>query len=201
MVADWPQLPHALNDDSLKAMLRKWNTDVFYSGQVEGTFYKKELFSVVCDTINQYYDYTQMKDAYAREEVYFSTLAYYFANEKSYKILKNGYYTFVPWERKDYDVNIKDIDGIIGSEKSPFYSVKRVDRILNTTIRMYLRNYYEYYEREKQFLKGAVLTNTLSQLKKNNKAEVRDKAKAEKRQSQKERRRKLKKRIISVIRR
>lgn len=126
----------AREDSDLLDMTYCKNPDNIRYSQIEGTFYKNELFKKLVDIIEENYDYTNMKIAHAREEVYFSTVLY--------GLIKEGYsvsicdipYTWMNWSN-GLKVNISDIKTLL-SECPDKYCVKRVDRVLDDHVRNYI---------------------------------------------------------------
>lgn len=151
----WIPGKYAKNDDSLKKIMKILdvkNNNIIGS-QIEGSFYKKKIFEKICLLINENYDFNNMKVAYAREEVYFSTIVWNLSLlEKKLKIKENGMVTYCPWNRK-YTMNVKinEIDNLLLNENN-FFSVKRVPRIQNDCVRQYLRQMYNYAFMENRLL-------------------------------------------------
>ena len=141
----------ALDDDDLSTILDELNIKEVYSSQIEGSFYKKDIFKIIATIIENHYDYRQMKIKYAREEVYFSTILWALNKNGKYNVLFNGTFTFVPWNRKSLLVNMFDIKKY-EKEDSGYFSVKRVDRNLADNIRAYIRQRYNYFAIEKKYL-------------------------------------------------
>ena len=135
---NWYWYNHALNDQYLKLILDHFGgtiSDVRQS-QIEGSFYKKDVFVEVSKIIDTIYNYEEVskKDriVYPREEIYYPTIAYL-----SNKNLKNQElnYTFVAWENPNYLPTIEEINTIANGEMQGKYSIKRVLRNFNDPVR------------------------------------------------------------------
>lgn len=111
---------------------------IIYRSQVEGCFFKKDLFDKMCDLITLHYNYekTDPKKMYAREEVYFPSLAMML--EKKEDVLLDNY-TYNSVKSPSWTVYSSDILRIL-SQDLPYFCVKRVDRDLNNPIRRYIRD-------------------------------------------------------------
>ena len=137
----WANFKAAEKDESLKSILQEIKSvpSAIYGSQVEGSFYKKELFAQVCDIIERHYDYTKMEVAYAREEVYFSTIVWGLINNgANIRVFKKGIFTWIPWKRQfTANVRIKEIKKLVDNQF--YYAVKRVPRVLNDCVRVYIR--------------------------------------------------------------
>lgn len=146
-----------VNDTSLKKILNELNSDKIFFSHVEGIFFNRNLFCKMADVIEQNYDYKSITVKYPREEVYFSSYIWNLQSEKEIKILLNGNFTFVPWNRVGYMIWSDDIKNIIKADNK--FSVKRVDRVLNIFIRKFIRKKNGYYLKEKKLLGSLVQNN------------------------------------------
>ena len=133
-------------DPDLRKMLQLLNTNDIYWSQIEGSYYKKDIFNNVCDVITRCFDYRQIntEDLYAREEVYFPTVFWgLYGQSNNINVDKKGMFTYVPWCRKSLTVSLKE--AIRESENSSnIYCIKRVTRIITDPVRVYLRHKYGY---------------------------------------------------------
>lgn len=83
----WPG-EYALEDQNLKAIMADIDAKEIVATQIEGSFYKKELFEQIVNVIDGsrnnlvLQDNQTAKRIYTKEEVYFSTIAYRFLQNK-----------------------------------------------------------------------------------------------------------------------
>lgn len=155
----WKAGRQAQVDESLKLMMSSLDTTKIVGSQVEGTFYRKQLYERVADVIMRYYDYRTMDVAYAREEVYFSTIFWAINRGGKYSVLNKGMFTFCPWQRQfTMNVRLREVININNKVDNNIYSVKRVERRLNDCIRAYVRQKYGYVDREKAIFGAKVNT-------------------------------------------
>lgn len=148
----WQAGIQAHKDMDLNLMLQEIHGSKIMGSQIERSFYCKSLFSKIADLITKHYDWKNMKMAYAREEVYFSTIAYNLMQKDSIKVLDRGMFTWIPWERKyTMNVRLREIDYLINRD-TQFYSVKRVERNINDCVRAYIRQLYGYYADEVKYI-------------------------------------------------
>lgn len=133
-------------DPVLKNMMDDMKTNDIYWSQIEGSFYKKNIFSKMCAVIDKFFDYRLIgaADLYAREEVYFPTVFWgLYRQDKQISISAKGMFTFVPWGRLTLSVNlpeaIREADNT-----SHIYCIKRVARKMNDPVRMFVRQKYGY---------------------------------------------------------
>lgn len=156
---NWVAGKYAKKDESLLAMMKEVGVDDIVGSQIEGTFYTKSLYEQIANIINRHYDYKVMTVAYAREEVYFSTVFWGLNQKKKYAVFKKGMFAWCPWQRQfTMNVRLKEVNRIINSKESCLYSVKRVERRLNDCIRAYVRQKYGYVDLEKATLGAKVET-------------------------------------------
>lgn len=142
---DWHYFELMKNDTDLGRMMKENNIQCHSYSQIEGSFYKKELFQRINSIIIEYYDYKHPIGKYPRDEVYFSTLANgLFINMKHY----NGCCCKIRWEGKILFTSIGSIKRILKKEETPLFSVKRVDRVLNNYLRSYIRKHIGHYSLE-----------------------------------------------------
>ncbi len=91
----WPSVC-ALEDPVVDELLKLLGAESIVATQIEGSFYRKELFDDVVEAIEKARILTAQQDksdyakSYTREEVYFSTVAYHLIQEKG---LNRGYPT------------------------------------------------------------------------------------------------------------
>lgn len=150
---EWIQGEKAQKDKVLQKILHDIAGNEVIGSQVEGSFFKKELFHNICKIIKKRYDYKLMEVPYAREEVYFSTIVWNLKRGgKEFRIYKNGMFTYMPWER-NLKIELDDIKRL-WEETSSFFSVKRVSRELNDYIRSYIREKAGYYALEVEIYKA-----------------------------------------------
>ncbi len=143
----------SLEDRDLYRILEELNSDEVYSSQIEGSYYKRGLFYNMSELIKKHYNYQMMKEKYAREEVYFSTIFFALNKDGEYKIAPNCNYTYVPWMRRSGLIRLCEVKKF-SNKDSCIFSVKRVDRKLNDNIRAFIRQTNGYLELEKSVLTG-----------------------------------------------
>lgn len=150
----WKAGKFAHRDASLKNILSEIGGDGKIMGsQVEGTFYSEELFNIICGLIERHYDWLNMQEPYAREEVYFSTIIWNLkSTSKNIRVSNQGMFTWCPWNRK-YTMNVRlhEVKRLIEAE-SNIYSVKRVERNNNDCIRAYIRQKFGYIVNERELI-------------------------------------------------
>lgn len=130
---NWVYFDKMSSDESLRKIIGKDPKDGYYLSQVEGSFYSKEIFGAMVETIENNFGYKNQTQVYPREEMYFSSITGNFYNEqKRY----DGCLCFINWKRGLF-VSIKDIKRTIKSENA--FSVKRVERQSNNYLREYIR--------------------------------------------------------------
>ena len=146
----WTAGIKSLNDKDLEYMREELSASAIYGSQIEGSFYKKEIFGTISSIITSHYDYRKMKVKYAREEIYFSTIFWALNESGKYVVNNNGCFTFVPWKRKSILVRLKEVRKY-ELPHTAFYSVKRVERNIRDNIRSYERQKYGYWEKEIEY--------------------------------------------------
>ena len=132
-------------DPDLQRIIEKNSIQEYSYSQIEGSFYKKELFEKINKIISENYDYKKKKDKYPRDEIYFSTIA---NGLFKYKNHYNGCCCKIRWEGKILFTSIGSIKRILKNDNLPLYSVKRVDRKLNNYLRSYIRCHIGHYPLE-----------------------------------------------------
>ena len=70
----WPAAC-ALRDRTLQLIMIACGQSTIVASQIEGSFYKRDLFRKIVKYITQYYKEQPYQEIYTREEVYFSTVA------------------------------------------------------------------------------------------------------------------------------
>lgn len=140
-----------VGDTDLKGILDENQAENIFFSHVEGIFFSRSLFAEMVAVIEKHYDYRSVEIKYPREEVYFASFIWNLKNINKLKILNEGTFTYVPWYRVGYMIWTEDVKAIQNEDNNKF-SVKRVDRILNTYMRKYIRKNSGYYETEKIIL-------------------------------------------------
>lgn len=142
---------HGKNDEYLKRLvdyLGGANEDVILS-QIEGTYFKKEIFGQIVETINKVYNYREVlqnkRIIYPREEIYYPTVAHLI--NKNFKNRKIPY-SLLTWGNPGCLVGEKDIADIIAGSKEGKYNVKRITRNINHFMRFYIANNIGHYRNE-----------------------------------------------------
>ena len=127
-----------INDKYLNDILNYFKKDrsVLICSQIEGSYYKKELFAKIVELIDRFYNYKEVikqpRTTYPREEVFYSTLATLL--DENLNNLQNPY-TFVPWSTPGYLPSEEEINDVSNAKKEGKYSIKRVLRNINDPVR------------------------------------------------------------------
>lgn len=152
----------ALDDKDLNEMLKEAGGTQIIGSHIEGSFYERSLFNKICNFIINYYDYSKMEVKYAREEVYFSTLALALQKQdSSIKVFNPGLFTYVPWYRiGPFQIFISDIKYYRSNKQ--YFAVKRIDRTLNNYVRSYIRQTSGYESRLIECIDGIEKYSKLS---------------------------------------
>lgn len=77
----WPA-NKAVKDICLKNIMESYGLNKIIASQVEGSFYKKEYFRKICNIISENYKTFDNELNYTREEIYFSTIAAKYEQDK-----------------------------------------------------------------------------------------------------------------------
>lgn len=155
----WVWYKSCFEDSVLHEFLKEYNKDEssVVISQIEGCFYRREIFDSIAKKIMQHYDYQiydfkgrDKEKTFPREEVYFSTLAkIMFPN---IKVLKKSY-SYVA-----FDIRISHIPRIksvvkYSRDDSEIYNVKRINRVNSDPLRAYIREKIgEYYKQERELI-------------------------------------------------
>lgn len=138
--SDWKYGEKLFHDSDLLNYLKSNGYNIIDVTTPEGQYFKKDMMAEVVETIKGFYDYRNMKEAYPREEVYFSTIA----RNVFPKAKVGSIFTYSAYHYKFlWDVTRVEISNLVNKE-TDIFSVKRVDRQLNDNIRVYLRHKYNY---------------------------------------------------------
>ena len=135
---DWPWYERTYHDEYLRYIVNYLNGNIsdIRMSQIEGSFYKKELFQQIVDIINKVYNYeevlTKNRIIYPREEVYYPTIANILSKGLKNKNLN---YTFVAWNNPNYLPTNQEIIDIAQGKIEGKYSIKRVLRTINDPVR------------------------------------------------------------------
>lgn len=130
-------------DEYLNKILEHFGVTQSYvrKGQIEGSFYSKDIFQKIVDVINKVYSYEEVWNKnrliYPREEVYYNTIANILNKDKSLKITQ-PYFTRVFWEMKGILPTIQQITEIAEGKIAKKYAVKRVLRNIDDPARVYI---------------------------------------------------------------
>ena len=141
---EWVAGLKAQQDLELKEYLKKKGGCGIFGSHVEGSYYRKELFSEVIKEIESFYDYHFMTFPYPRDEIYFSSVIYAMKESgKKLKIKEDGLFSWSRWHSlMDLKVWSWDVGRL--QKKGNVYSLKRVERDINANLRMYMRKYLGY---------------------------------------------------------
>lgn len=142
----WVVGHYASDDVDLKRMIEESGGCKIIASHIEGSFYSKSIFKKIVDIIEHHYDYKKMKIAYPREEIYFSTILEGLRNNTTnIKVQNPGLFTFVHWAfgYNRMKISISDLKKCQAID-SQYYTVKRVDRSIDSHIRAYLRKQHGY---------------------------------------------------------
>jgi len=130
-------------DLQLMKILKSNNWQTSYNSQIEGTFYKKDIFEKICSIINEQYP-VHLRGHYGNEEVIFPTICFNITKDVKF----SGPYVDFFWGTfglpNEPIITTQLIDSIFaGTYKSPYdrevFGVKRVNRNFNS-IRHYITN-------------------------------------------------------------
>lgn len=166
--SNWMWRKQCLEDKDLLVMLNRYgaNQSNIVRCQIEGCFYKKEIFKKIANEISETYFYEKYdfkgKDKnkiYPREEVYFSSLIRLLYPHIN---IFPSCYAYVAFEiRKSHIPKISSICRY-AKDTSYIYNVKRITRKLNDPFRAFIRkDIGKYYEREKAIIKNTRKCNYL----------------------------------------
>lgn len=145
----------AQNDKFLKAFEKLTGCNRIFFSNIEGQYYKRELFDKIFSLINQFYDYKEVTDFYPREEYFFSTIVGYLKSKKE-PIEIGPIFTYSAYHFGHlFDATPHEIRRIINKQCNIF-TVKRVDRIFSDNVRCYLRQRYGYFEQEVSLLSNYI---------------------------------------------
>jgi hypothetical protein len=103
--------------------------------QNEGRIYTRELIEKITDFIIKNNIINYIPGVFLAEEILLPSLENYFCNGSIAKC-----YCKIFWHNSNYQASIKDIDDIINDNNSEFFMVKRVLRVINDPIRIYINN-------------------------------------------------------------
>lgn len=147
---EWAPAYYAEKDSCLKKIMADVGVSSICPSNIEGSFYSKSIFLYICDSIEKYYDYLEMKVKYPREEVYFSTILCAIKQKNPELRVYPKLFTLVHWNigKICYNNMYISVPDILKCRKkgNSFYSVKRVDRIINDPRRAFIRQICGYYE-------------------------------------------------------
>jgi len=113
-----------------------------YCGFCEGTSYRKDIFNIIVEMIEEKYVHEDVKIGYAREELYFPlALQKISSNDIVHKQT-----TYMPWDL-NFVTTCVDVCDIIEGQND-FFSIKRVELELYTSIRAFIRQFVGKYQDE-----------------------------------------------------
>ena len=148
-VPNWSHQKKALEDPVVSKICSRFDENISNAvkSQVEGCFFKKNLFHEIAQLIKELYPISEAPPLclYPREEVYYQEIAYFLIQDKT-KILK----TYITHNARD-NVTWTPYTWVIrrvASSMSTEYSVKRVGRELNHPTRSFIRNQCGHYSQE-----------------------------------------------------
>ncbi|SEH30113.1 hypothetical protein [Selenomonas sp. KH1T6] len=129
---EWIQSYYAKKDAVLADLLKKIGGDEIFGAQIEGSFYKKEIFASIARTMTEYTG-NKILGGYACEEIYYPTVCYHlFGNRNQY----HDNTTYISWER-NLLIEVDDVRRC--AAQGNYFSVKRVNREFNDPVREYIR--------------------------------------------------------------
>ena len=109
--------------------------------QIEGSFYRKELFQEIVEVINKIYNYetvaTKSRVIYPREEIYYPTIFHILNKDKALKVVHPNY-TFVAWSNKGFLPTEQQIMDVACGKMGERYAVKRVFRMIDDPMRIFI---------------------------------------------------------------
>ena len=138
-------------DEYLERILNYFgkNKSDIQKSQIEGSFYRKDLFQKMSDVINAFYNYEEIlkigrekRNVYPREEVYFPTVVHLLHGQTKNC---NLCYTFVGWEDPYFRPTMPEIHQIAQGKMRGRYSVKRIGRNINDPVRFHISTFIGNY--------------------------------------------------------
>ena len=119
----------------------------------EGQFFKKDVFEYIAKEIASFFDHTTIKTAYPRDEVYFATFLG-ILGQKDTCIKIGPVFTYSAYHLTHL-WNVTRLRIVLElNKRKDIYSIKRVDRNINDSVRAYLRQTLGYLDEEKELLDG-----------------------------------------------
>ena len=152
-IKGWLYEKDVFNDTVFCEYLKRKGIDKCKRTYPEGQFFKKEVFLYLFNEINTFFDYNTITVAYPREEVFFTTIVEQLKKKNSdFKI--GSVYTYSAYHLTHlWNVTRLRIELELNKRKD-IYSIKRVDRNINDSVRAYLRQNLGYLDEEKELLDG-----------------------------------------------
>ena len=138
---NWLWYQHTLNDKYLADILNYFGATIsdIRDSQIEGSFYRKEIFQEIVDVLKKFYNYQEVSNKeriiYPREEIYYPTLANILHKNLNNKKIN---YTFVAWNNKKMVPEWQEILNIATGKMNEIYSVKRILREINDNLRFHI---------------------------------------------------------------
>lgn len=162
----WTPRRRAEHDNQLFAILKHINTDVICCSQPEGTFYHRDLFLEIVNIIETHFNRTQIMSyttkndndhnntLYAREEVYYPTIANKLSKDISYPYV---FSEVMVYPRQSINIELVEMirNDLLQQEccmerrlfekeqkmydNNKVFAIKRVPRILENPVRQYVR--------------------------------------------------------------
>ena len=148
---EWKESKLARADEDLTRIMSSVGAKSIFGSQIEGTFYRTELFSRMTDAIDREYQFSLDKPAYCREEIYYPTLAAAMARGLVTPYLYSSVCRreITPAVIQEVRAKIMEEDeyGQNGGALTPYklydlknlYAVKRVARVMNDPLRRYIQ--------------------------------------------------------------
>ena len=144
----WEPAKYAVKDITLREILSDFESMDIMPSHIEGSFYSNKIFNEICNAIEKHYDYRMMTVKYPREEVYFPSVLYAMIQKNENIKIYPQLFTLVHWniDRLVYNnmhIGLRDIRSC-SKENNSFFTVKRIDRVLNDYRRVYIRRKTSY---------------------------------------------------------
>lgn len=164
----WSVESRMRHDPQFKLMCEHACVETIMGSQLEGSFYSKDLFDGMLKVIEKFFNRSEISSymtksssdmnntLYAREELYYPTLAYKFCKKSAYPYLysevnasfRNGNAISIEAVKSIVENTIEEKDcfdvtrykGKQLYDKSNLYAVKRVPRNYDDSLRSYIRN-------------------------------------------------------------
>lgn len=150
-IEGWIYEKELTEDSDLQDFLKKNQVKRIMATYPEGQFFRSDIMDIIHNQIKSFYDYNHILSVYPRDEIFYATLVGHLKDRD--KTLKVG----TPYTYSAYHLthlwNVTRIRIAFSLCYNPtIYSAKRVDRYINDSIRVYLRQKLGYQKEEENLL-------------------------------------------------